>query len=130
VAVFGFLVIGFILLDSLGVYSISPISAKLFQYLISVPWAFLLPLVLLFLVYMLNYAYLRSRMYIEEISIRKHRRVDTLAGITYLKSLGRVGELIAFELKLYWRNKRSKSLLYIMPIFLLYGFFFIKIWEG
>lgn len=124
VAVFGFVVIGFILLDLLGVYSISVISAKLFFYLITVPWAFLVPLVFLFLVYLLNFAYLRSRMYIEEISVKKHRRVDTLAGIAYLKSLGRVGELIAFELKLYWRNKRSKSLLYLMPIFLLYGFFF------
>ena len=63
-------------------------------------------------------------MYIEEISTKKHRRVDTLAGISYIKSLGRVGELIAFELKLYWRNKRPKSLLYLFPIFLLYGFFF------
>jgi len=124
VAVFGFLVIGFILLDSLGVYAISVISGKLFQYLITVPWAFLVPLLLLVLVYIVNFTYLRSRMYIEEISIKKQRRVDSMAGIAYLKSLGRVGELIAFELKLYWRNKRSKSLMYLMPIFLLYGFFF------
>ncbi len=124
VAVFGFIVISFVALDYLGVYSISQISTRLFLYLITVPWAFLIPLVLLFLVYLINYAFLRSRMYIEEISVKKHRRVDTLAGITYLKSLGRVGELIAFELKLYWRNKRPKSLLYLFPIFLLYGFIF------
>ena len=124
VAIFGFIVIGFILLDSLGVYAISVISARLFQYLITVPWAFILPFALLLVVYILNFTFLRSRMYIEEISVKKHRRVDTLAGIAYLKSLGRVGELIAFELKLYWRNKRSKSLLYLMPVFLLYGFFF------
>jgi len=124
VAVFGFVVIGFILLDSIGVYSISVISGKLFQYLITFSWGFLVPLLLLLLVYLLNFAYLRSRMYIEEISIKKQRRVDSMAGISYLKSLGRVGELIAFELKLYMRNKRSKSLLYLMPIFLAYGFFF------
>jgi len=124
VAIFGFIVIGFILLDSLGVYAISIISTNLFQYLISVPWAFMIPLLLLLLVYLLNFTYLRARMYIEEISMKKHRRVDNMAGIAYLKSLGRVGELIAFELKMYWRNKRSKSLLYLMPIFLLYGFFF------
>ncbi len=124
VAIFGFVVIGFILLDSLGVYSISVISAKLFLYLITIPWAMAVPFVILLLVYLLNFTYLRARMYIEEISTKKHRRVDSMAGIAYLKSLGRVGELIAFELKLYWRNKRSKSLLYLMPIFLAYGFFF------
>lgn len=124
VAVFGILVIGFIVLDSLGLYSIAAISTSLFHYLITVEWAFLAPLLLLIFVYALNFFYLRARMYVEEISTRKHRRVDNLAGFNYLKSLGRIGELVAFELKLYWRNKRSKSLLYMMPLFLLYGFFF------
>lgn len=124
VAVFGILVIGFIVLDSIGMYSMSAISAVLFQNLISEQWAFLIPLALLLAVYALNFYYLRSRMYVEEISTRKHRRSDNLAGFNYLKSLGRIGELVAFELKLYWRNKRSRSLLYMMPIFLLYGFFF------
>jgi hypothetical protein len=124
VAVFGFIVIGFILLDYLGIYSISGISEAVFLSFITLPWAFLAPLLLLALVYLLNFSYLRARMYVEEISLKKHRRVDTLAGISYLKSLGRVGELIAFELKLYWRNKRPKSLLYLFPVFLLYGFFF------
>jgi hypothetical protein len=123
VAVFGFILIGFILLDYLNVYSISLISEQLFLRLITVPWAIMIPFVLLILVYILNFVYLRSRMYIEEISTKKHRRVDSMAGINYLKSLGRVGELIAFELKLYWRNKRPKTLLYLFPIFLLYGFF-------
>jgi hypothetical protein len=124
VAVFGFILIGFVLLDYLNVYSISLISEQLFLRLITIPWAILIPFVLLLLVYILNFAYLRSRMYIEEISIKKHRRVDSMAGINYLKSLGRVGELIAFELKLYWRNKRPKTLLYLFPIFLLYGLVF------
>jgi len=124
VAVFGIIVVGFIVLDNFGLYSISMISTQLFLYLITIPWALFIPLILLLFVYAVNFYYLRARMYVEEISTKKHRHVDTLAGISYLKSLGKVGELIAFELKLYWRNKRSKSLLYLMPIFLLYGFFF------
>ena len=124
VAVFGIVVIGFIVFDSMGFYSISSLSTSLFHYLITVPWAFLVPLLILLLVYAVNFFYLRARMYIEEISTKKHRQADNLAGFNYLKSLGRIGELVAFELKLYWRNKRSKSLLYMVPIFLLYGFFF------
>jgi hypothetical protein len=124
VVIFGALVIGFIVLDSLGLYSISTISTLVFAYLIEIPWAFVLAVALLLVVYMLNFQFLRSRMYIEEISTRKHRRADPLAGFNYLKSLGRIGELVAFELKLYWRNKRSKTLLYMLPVFLLYGFFF------
>ncbi len=124
VAVFGFIVIGFIVLEAAGLYSIAALSAPLFHTLTITPGAFLIPLGLLILAYTVNYAFLRSRMYIEEISIKKHRRVDTLAGMNYLKSLGRVGGLVAFELKMYWRNKRPKSLLYLFPIFLLYGFFF------
>ncbi|HSG68534.1 MAG TPA: DUF5687 family protein [Bacteroidales bacterium] len=124
VGVFGLVVIGFIVLDNFGLYSISVISANLFQYLIEITWALLVPVFLLVLWYSFNYYYLKARMYLEEISTKKHRKTDSLAGIAYLKSLGRVGELIAVELKLYLRNKRSKSLVYLMPIFLLYGFFF------
>jgi hypothetical protein len=124
VVIFGALVIGFIFLDNLGFYSISSISTVLFTWLMEIPWAFILALCLLVVVYAVNFQFLRSRMYIEEISTRKQRRADPVAGFNYLKSLGRIGELVAFELKLYWRNKRSKTLLYMLPVFLLYGFFF------
>ena len=124
VAVFGLFVVGFIVLDNFGLYSISAISTYLFTGLISRSWAVLIPAVMLGMAYAMNFYYLRTRMYIEEISTRRARKVDALAGFAYLKNLGRVGGLIAVELKLYWRNKRPKSLIYMMPIFLLYGFFF------
>lgn len=124
VAVFGLSVIGFILLDYLNVYSIAELSKYLFLQLIMVPWAWLVPLALMISAYAINFFYLRARMYVEEISIRKQRKTDSLAGINYVKSLGKVGELVAFELKLYLRNKRPKSLMYLFPIFLLYGLFF------
>lgn len=124
IAIFGFSVIGFILLDYLHVYSISEVSQYLFLKLITVPFAWVIPLVLLFASYLLNFFYLRARMYIEEIGIKKQRRMDSLAGVNYLQSLGKVGELVAFEIKLYLRNKRPKTLLYLFPIFLLYGLFF------
>lgn len=124
IAVFGFIIIGFVMLDYLNVYSISDVSQYLFLQLIIVPFAWLLPLALLLSSYLLNYFYLRARMYIEEIGIKKQRKTDSLAGVNYLQSLGRVGELVAFEIKLYLRNKRPKTLLYLFPIFLLYGLFF------
>ena len=124
VVVFGLLVLGFIALDNMGLYSISVLSTSLFNGMIHQSWALLFPVSLLLLAYAANFYYLRARMYVEEIGTRKARKADAFAGFTYLKSLGRVGELIAVELKLYWRNKRPRSLIYLMPIFLLYGFFF------
>ncbi|MDT8393336.1 MAG: DUF5687 family protein [Bacteroidales bacterium] len=124
VLIFVIALIGFIVLDYLNVYSISAISTSLFHYLITIPWTNLVPLALLIFVYAVNFSFLRARMYIEEMSMKKHTRTDSHTGIKYLKSLGRIGEMVAFELKLYWRNKRSKSLFYMVPVFLLYGFFF------
>ncbi len=124
VVVFGLLVLGFIGLDSMGLYSISVLSTSLFNGMINYSWSLVFPISLLLLAYAANFYYLRARMYVEEIGSRKARKADAFAGFTYLKNLGRVGELIAVELKLYWRNKRPRSLLYLMPIFLLYGFFF------
>jgi hypothetical protein len=42
----------------------------------------------------------------------------------YFKSLGLTGEMIALEIKLMWRNKRTRMIIYLFPIFVLYGLFF------
>jgi hypothetical protein len=42
-----------------------------------------------------------------------------------MSRFGQIGELIGLELKLILRHKRTKSILYVTPMFMLYGFFYI-----
>ena len=50
--------------------------------------------------------------------------MDSLSNIRYLKTLGLTGHLISLDLRLIWRHKRTRSIVYMAPLFLGYGFFF------
>jgi hypothetical protein len=63
-------------------------------------------------------------MSIEEVNIKKQKKVDGLSKLKYLDSFGDLGEMILLELKLVWRNKRCRSIINMSPLFLFYGFFF------
>jgi len=111
-------------LDYFSVFSLLSISGVLFGYLLQGPVFILFPILWLVFTYYLNYTFLRSRLYPEKVNNRKAVRVDRFTGARYFESLGLTGELITLEMKLWLRHKRTKSQLYMFPIFVLYGFFF------
>jgi len=124
VAAFGLIVLGLIFLDYFNLITLSTVSSQVFNSLIFNNIYFLVPVVFLIMIYILNYKFLRSRLYDEEIMVKKSLKKDSLSNIKYLKTLGITGEMIALELKLYWRNKRTRTIIYMLPLFVLYGFFF------
>jgi hypothetical protein len=50
--------------------------------------------------------------------------VAEASDIIFLNRFGEVGRLIALEMKLIWRHKRSKSVLFMSAVILFYGFIF------
>ena len=124
VGIFALLILLLGLLDYFNVYSLSGISAHFFGIVLTNPLIILVPTGLVVISYSLNYFFLKTRLYPEEVILHKKRKTDSLENIKYLKSLGLTGEMILLELKLLWRHKRTKSVLYLSPIFLGYGFFF------
>lgn len=124
IGVFALLLTLTIVLDKYNIIALSIFSSKLFVY-ISLHSIYLLVLVgILALVYFINFTYLKSRMNLEEVNLKKQQKIDGLSRIKYLDSLGEFGEMILLELKLIWRNKRSRSIIMMSPIFLLYGLLF------
>jgi len=124
VGIFGIVLIGFIMLDYFNVLSISQISAKAFTQILIQPIYILVPLGLLVFTYLLNYNFLKSRLYPEEVNIKKRKKMDSLSDIHYLKTLGLTGQLLSLDLRLIWRHKRTRSMVFMAPLFLGYGFFF------
>lgn len=124
VAIYGLAIILLIVLDYYNVISLFQVSSGFFEFLVSNFLFLLIPLAWMVLTYSIHYYFLKARLYPEEIQVRKSRKIDSISNIRYLKSLGIIGSIIALELRLYWRNKRTKSMIYMLPIFLLYGFFF------
>lgn len=124
VGFFGLFIGLLILLDNLGVFSFSAISTSVFDAMILNSLYFIVPMLLLVLVYALNYHFLFQNLYPEEISVKRKERTDAISEIKYLKSLGSLGEMIGIELKLFWRHKRTKSIIYIGGFLLFYGLLF------
>ncbi len=124
VGIFGLVVLSLILLDYFNVFSFSIGSTYIFKTLLEQPIIIIVPFLLLFVVYLINYRFLRARLYPEEISIKKDKKTHAISNIEYLKTLGISGQILSLDIKLFLRHKRTKSILYMLPVFLLYGFFF------
>ena len=124
VGVFGLVLIALVLLDYFGVLSLSAASTFAFGQILLHHELIVLPIVLVILSYLLNYWFLKSRLYPDEVTVKKKQKQDSLADIKYLKTLGLTGQLISLDLRLIWRHKRTRSIVFMAPLFLLYGLFF------
>lgn len=112
------------IMDYFGVIRLTVLSTIIFQSIIASPWLTVIPVTLMFIFYMIQYGFLLARMYPDEIIKRKSYESSDIPRIRYLESLGLTGDLMMLEMKLWWRHRRTKSMLYLLPVFILYGFFF------
>jgi hypothetical protein len=112
------------LLDYFSVVKLTTLSERFFSSILLNPSLALIPLVILVSSYLIQYRFLLNRMYPEEVVKSKTYEASDIPRIKYLESLGLTGDLIMLEMKLWWRHKRTKSMLYLLPIFILYGLVF------
>ncbi|MCD4664241.1 MAG: DUF5687 family protein, partial [Bacteroidales bacterium] len=124
VGIFGLVMIVLFLFDYFNIISLSALSSYLLGQLLINPILIIVPVLILIFTYSLNYFYLKSRLYPEEVSYKKKHKIDSLSNIKYLKTLGLTGQLISLDLRLLWRRKRTRSIVFMAPLFLGYGFFF------
>ena len=123
-----FLLLGVLLLlflvDYWNVFSISAISEWYFMGILEHHYLILLPIIVLFLMYTINFAFIKNAIYLEDLSPKKKYNAASGDSFNKLKEFGMTGELILKEVRLLLRNKRSKTVLFLIPFFLLYGLFF------
>ena len=109
-------------LDYLHLLSFEKTSATLFIGLLHHPWLCSIPLALATVTFFINNKYLRSHLYLEELV--SERKLTISKNYSFLDKYGDIGEMIALDLKLIFRNKRPKSLIILSGVILLYGFIF------
>lgn len=113
-----------IALDKFDLFSISSISLWYFTQLNNNwLWVFLPLFSASFFVFW-NLSLIRQNSYLDDLSPKKTEGENLSAKLNLLQNFGKTGELILGEVKLILRNKRSKSVIYLIPVFLLYGLFF------
>lgn len=114
----------FYFLDSLGIFSLSTISEWFFMSLMTKPIYILLPIFALVFWYYYHITFIKKVIYLEDLV--PNQTADHTVSDTFLKlrQFGILGELVLKEVRLLLRNKRSKTVLYLIPLFLLYGLAF------
>lgn len=114
----------FFLLDHFHIFSLSNISKWFFMALLSQPLYLLIPLGALIFWYYYHIIFIKRVIYVEYLSPKEPADHMLSDSFIKLKKFGVIGELILKELRLLLRNKRSKTVLFLVPIFLLYGLLF------
>jgi hypothetical protein len=107
-----------------GLISITSISSIIFTSPLQNPVFLVFPLIVVLAAYLLNYHDLSRHLYPEDnLKLKKSTRRN-VSDFSYLRNFGETGNLMILELKLMIRNKRPKSTVVFVPIFLLYGLIF------
>jgi hypothetical protein len=109
--------------EYLGWYSYSDFFAAMIDTMVQNKILWFIPLFTYLLVYAINFRFLKQRFYLEEIS---KAGSDHAFGSSfgYLQRFGIIGEVILLDIKLFLRNKRTKSILFLTLIFMAYGLLF------
>jgi hypothetical protein len=97
-------------------------SAGIFIGLLHQPYLCVIAMLLAMVTFLLNNHYLKSHLYIEELV--SDRKLKVSKSYSFLDKYGDIGDMIALDLKLIFRNKRPKSLIILTGIILFYGFIF------
>ncbi len=113
-------------LFGLDYFNILPMKSLIGDALISIannPILILIPLAILGLCYGYNFKILREKLFLDSSLKSKVTEVNA-ADLSWTKRFGDIAPFMQLDLKLIWRNKRTKSMAMLMVIGLLYGLFF------
>jgi len=86
----------------------------------------MIPVILLLVGYLLTYRFFKERLYLDKVSAAQGEVATGDYDFGLFNRFGKVGELMRLEMKMIWRNKRSRNFLYISALFLLYPLIFIS----
>ncbi len=123
---FGFvaLLLAFIGLDYFDFISVTTLSENVFAYFMNHSISIIIPLVLLIDLYILNYRALKSQLYLENMLVSKRNSSRSIQRFAIFDFMGQTGQYLSLELKLLFRNKRSRATLYFTTAVILFGFVF------
>ncbi|WP_299619632.1 DUF5687 family protein [uncultured Tenacibaculum sp.] len=112
-----------IALQQFGIYDFTGVSAAIFNSLYN-SWIFILvPVVLLVVFYIVNYKKLETQLYLDDAVKVKVKEANT-SDLSFVDKFGDLAPFIKNEMRLIWRNKRTKMVFLMSFLFLFYGLVF------
>ena len=127
IPVFVIIIGGMTVLEYFKVFSLFDISVRLFNWVVINPVGLIVPLIAVFAAYGINRWFFSRNYYPEKFNEKlKSSNVTSTRRFSFLEKYGAVGELMALQLRLIFRHKRTKSLVYMSGLLLLYGLLFYR----
>ena len=110
-------------LQKFGIYDVVSFGGSIFDFIYQNPIYSLIGVVALVVLYQLNYTQLRNQVYLDAAVATKVEEAKT-SDLTWANKLGDVAPFIKNDIRLIWRNKRTKTVFLMSFLFLFYGLIF------
>jgi len=110
-------------LQKFDVFDVTVYGGQLFDAIYASPIYALLGVLLVVVLYNLNYKQLRNQLYLDEAVSQKVVEAKS-ADLSFANRLGDVAPFIKNDMRLIWRNKRTKTVFLMSFLFLFYGLIF------
>ncbi|EDP96981.1 DUF5687 family protein [Kordia algicida OT-1] len=104
-------------------FKVSEICGMVFNALYNYPFLVLIPIVLAAFLYYLNFDYLNKRFYLDDAISKKVKEVTT-TDLSWMNRFGKLATFLKNDVRMIWRNKRPKQVLFMSGFFLFYGVIF------
>ncbi|NVK52046.1 MAG: hypothetical protein HWD85_03855 [Flavobacteriaceae bacterium] len=105
------------------VFDSKALSQSVFDTVYANPIFAVIPTVLLIVFYMINYKMLSNQLYLDDAVKVKVKTANT-ADLSWANRFGEMAPFIKNEIRLIWRNKRTKTVFLMSFLFVLYGLIF------
>ncbi len=119
----GILILALYGLEYFDVFPVKEVVGQWFFNLYRHPILVLAPLLLAIGTYAVNYNFLIKKLYLDASLKKKSVKVET-SDLTWTKRFGDIAPFLQLDLKLIWRNKRTKMQVFISLAMVFYGLFF------
>ena len=110
-------------LEYFGIYKISELFGMLFNGLYNHPYLVVIPIVLACVLYYLNFNYLNKRFYLDGAISKEIKEVET-SDLSWLDRFGTLSTFLKNDVRMIWRNKRPRQVIFMSALFLFYGLIF------
>ncbi|WP_372754738.1 DUF5687 family protein [Mariniflexile sp.] len=110
-------------LNYFKIISFSSIVANGFERVYELPVLIVVPIFILIGLYLFNFKILRKKLFLDSGLKEKVAEIST-SNLDWTKNFGDIAPFMQLDLKLIWRNKRTKSSVWMLVMGLLYGLFF------
>ncbi len=110
-------------LEYFGIISITNLFGPIFHALYAYPLTVLIPLGVLLALYFLNFNHLKKILYLDG-ALKGKAKEAKASDLTWTRRFGEMAPFLQLDLKLIWRNKRTKTQVWISLLFVFYGLIF------